>query len=287
MPDTVIDPNLSSPASPPASPPVAPPWYAGLNDDHVGVLQTRGIHDKPAHEAIANLIEGYRNAEKVIGIPHDQVVRYNPQDEAVTKAFNKRIGVPDTVEGYDLTGLKLTDGTDPDADFLGFIRETSLRNGIPAAAAKSIAADLIKYVDANNTQDTTVDQAKAQAERQALLDNWGQRTESNMFIARSAAEKLGIAPEAVTALENAAGYKATMEMFLKLGLQMGEDKFITNQNPAAPGVFSREGATARLTELQADTGWTTKLMAGDAVTLREFRALTEIVAGVTGSYKVA
>lgn len=281
----------ADPASPPAPAPAPAPvlaanWYDGLPDDQIGVLKNRGVDSDPK-KAVANLIEGYRNAEKLIGAPHDQLIRYDPTNADVMRTFNERIGVPKEAAGYDLSSIKNADGSDVDVSFLDMIRTAAHENSIPATAAASFAKAVLKFAGDSDSADSAEKVAAGQADRTALMTNWGQHAEANFFIAKQAAAKLGVDPKAVEALENQVGYKAVMEMFLKIGTAIGEDKFVANANSSAPGVYSREGAAARLNELQTDPNWGKRLMDGDANALREFRALTEIMSGVTGVYAAA
>jgi hypothetical protein len=69
-------------------------------------------------------------------------------------------------------------------------------------------------------------------------------------------------------------------MFRNIGTKIGESSFISNESGGGGGatVMTKDSAKARLDELKADKGWTTKLLAGDIATKREWENLTVLIA---------
>ncbi len=102
-----------------------------------------------------------------------------------------------------------------------------------------------------------------------------------MFVARQAAQALGIDPATVQTLENAIGYDKVMEMFRNVGARIGEDKYVQGggSNGQGGGAMTQGQAMARKTELMADKGWVSKYLAGDAAAQREMTALNTMIIG--------
>lgn len=245
----------------------------------LGTLKNKGWDQKPAIEVLRESLKSYGEIEKHLGIPREQLVRM-PKDAADKEgwqAFNKRIGVPDTAEGYDFSKVKFADGSDLDDSFAGTMRTIMHARGVPAANAADLVADIVKYMDQSDADEATQRAAKIAEGRDELARSWGAKMESNKFIASQAAQKLGLSEDFVTRIENEVGYKNTMEQFLKLGQMMGEDKFVANHEGPAKGVLTREQAQARLEELKRDASWVSKVNAGDHKANEEFSALTRIM----------
>jgi len=72
-----------------------------------------------------------------------------------------------------------------------------------------------------------------------------------------------------------------MEMFRKIGAGTSEDTFVEDGRLGSPATAAN--AQERLNELQNDSAWRTRLLAGDAAAKREFFALTEQIAGVVAA----
>jgi hypothetical protein len=174
--------------------------------------------------------------------------------------------------------VKFADGTELDDTFREKLRGIVATHKLPKEAAKGIATDLVKLIEEGETVDKTTYETTLNAEKEALKVNWGVHDYArNMIVAQNAAQKLGVDPEAVAALEKTVGYSKVMEMFRNIGMRMGEDRFVTNQGPGGTGAMSKEQAQARLVELRTDTAWLTRFSAGDVQANQEFNNLTEIV----------
>lgn len=279
MPDPVIPPAGDSPATPPAAPPPVAPWYQGADAETLGHIQNRGWQDKPANEVALAAITAHRQAEKFIGVPADHIARIptDPADEAGWTALWTKLGAPTDATKYDFTGVKMADGGDVGDDFRDFMRtKIAAATHMPAAMATQVAQAITAYVESKVTASSAESTAARVESEKALAQNWGANAEANKFVANQAIAKLGVSPELLAAMQGA-DYAGTMEHFRKIGTQIGEDKFISNQNPAIPGVMTREQAVARKAELMADTAWAARYMAGGAPENRELQALLTLI----------
>lgn len=264
--------------TPPAAAPPAP-WHAG-NAELTGYLQNRGWHEKPANEVAALAITAHREAEKFIGAPADKMIRLptNMADTAAMADVFKRLGMPAEPKDYDFANVKLAGDKSLDAKLDGALRTAAHAAQMPKDAATRFVAGLAKHLDAVESEALAERTAKLADEREVLRKSWGNHETANKLIAQNAAQTLGIKPEVVAALENAAGYAAVMQMFHLLGTKIGEDKYLGGGNPSGgPAITSREQAQSRLGELKSDTEWTKRYLNGDTVAAHEMSDLVKII----------
>lgn len=258
------------------------PWYQGvegIDAEMVGHLQNKGWDKLDAPKVAAQSLKAWKEAEKHIGLPADQIIRM-PKDPANDpdgmKAVWQRLGAPKEAKDYDFTSVKTTDGKAPDEKFVEALRKTAFDLNLPKDVATKFAASLVKFNEDNDKAQLADITAKISEEKTALEKNWGKNIAANTEIAKRAAAALGIKPEDVTALESVVGFSRVMEMFRTIGTKIGEDKFV-----AAPqsegGVMTREQAVARKAELQKDELWVGRYMKGGAAENREMSALIRII----------
>lgn len=270
------------------------PWYAKVDADFLknakfegpdamteykGYVANRGWDKLTPDQVALQAMQSHHAAEKVIGIPADQLLRM-PKDAADAEGwtrFNERVGVP--ADGkYDFTNVKLTGDKPLPAALTEALAPALQAARVGKDAAPEVAKAIAKYLDTQDTAAATDRTAALNAERESLKINWGSNVEANMLVAKQAATALGVDEKAVQALENTIGYAKVMEMFRNIGSKIGEDKFVTNQAPGGSGVMSAEQAVATLAAKQNDVSWVTKLGEGDATVLKEFHNLTTIIA---------
>jgi hypothetical protein len=260
-------------------------WHAGLDAETLGYAQNRGLTDKTPAEAFAAAAKAHREAEKFVGAPADQILRLpkDAADEAGYKALYSRLGVPDSADKYDLTAVKFSDGTDVDPAFSDFVKTTALARNLTQSQAQALAGDFVKFLEGNDQKEIAEAEAKIFGERALLDKEWGVNKEANLFIAKQAVQKLGINPEAVAALEGKVGYADVMKMFQKIGVAMGEDKFIANGNPKIGGSLTREQAVDQKAALMSDSAWVARYMNGDREANREMQSLLVLITGESGN----
>lgn len=252
----------------------AKPWYDGADAETIGYLQNRGLDKKDAKEVALASIKAHREAVSKLGVPPDQIVRLpkDANDVEGQKALYARLGKPDSPDKYD---LKAAEDGGASAEFVDFLRKTSDKLNLTADQARELAKDFIVYADGSTKGEEANETAALEQERADLRKEWGPNFNANLTIARMAAQKVGIPPEAVAAIEEAAGYKVVMTALQKIGMAIGEARFVTSETTG--NVMTREGAIARKAELMKDTEWTTKYLNGDANKVREMTDLNRII----------
>lgn len=268
-----------SPPAPPPAPPVTPPvakWHDSWEPDLRGHAENRGYLNRPVEEVALEFAKAHLAAERKMGVPMDQILRLPKADapaEEWSGVWNK-LGVPADAAGYEFEKLTVGDkAVDPAAaaTMAAFAKEAN----IPATAARQFAQSILKEAAKSNEGRSAVAQAALSEQKAELAKSWGARLEANKFIASQAAEKLGFSKEVIAALEGAAGYKATMEGLLKMGISMGEDRHV---GPGPGGVYSTEGAQTKLNTLMQDKIWMEKFSKRDAAAVAEWDALTRLIA---------
>ena len=109
-------------------------WWAGLDDDHKGFVQSKGWDKLDGPAAALELAKAYRGSERLRGglASGDTVALPKEGDAASAKAFWERVGTPKDAAGYVFDGLTRKDGTALDPAFVDKARAA-------AAAAKASA----------------------------------------------------------------------------------------------------------------------------------------------------
>lgn len=266
----------------------AKPWYDGKADaELVGHWDNKGWKkDDPATIAI-EASKAARELQKHFGVPAEQLIKLpkDAADEAGWKGVYARLGVPAEAKAYDLTGLKRADGSELDPALADALRASALAGRVPKDRVGEHVKPIIKALDDRVAADKAEFDAKLSTEKVALAKNWGTTPEKlenhqSMLLAKLGAQRLGITPEAVAALEKQVGYAAVMESMRKIGAGTSEDTFHEGGSKGGAGgaVMTKDGAIARLAERQADDAWRERLLAKDGPTVREWQNLTQLAA---------
>jgi hypothetical protein len=263
------------------------PWYngvPGVTPEVVGHWQSKGWDKKTPQEVAVEASKAWKEAERFVGAPASELLRIpkDQTDEAGWNAIYTRLGKPQDAKEYDFSNVKFSDGTPLDNGFSEFMRTQAFRLNLPKNTALELTNEFAKYLDNAETSEKNEAMAKLVEEKQKLSTNWGPNFEANKFIAGRAAAALGVSPETVSQLESVVGYAAIMDMFLKIGTKIGEDKFVTGGRESGNGVMTREQAIARKAELMADKVWVKGYLDKDAAKLREMTALNTMIVGTQG-----
>ncbi|SOT39792.1 hypothetical protein [Burkholderia cenocepacia] len=114
--------------------------------------------------------------------------------------------------------------------------------GIPAEAAKALAAKWNGYVGEQNTAAEAARLAKGEAELTTLKGEWGADYDKNVELGRQAMRKFGVSGEAIDKLAGVSGDAATIKVFAQIGASLSEGTL----NPGGAG-----GSGAALTNEDA------------------------------------
>jgi hypothetical protein len=258
------------------------PWYDGkLDQEHIGHLQMRGLHDKSVEEVALNLTKAHREAQVKLSTDPALLLRLPkaPDDAEGWKGVYTKLGVPADAKEYDFSALKNAKGEALDEDTVKFYRDQAVALHLTKQGAVDMAAADLKRAKEISDREAGEFAAKLTEEKKKLADNWKANFDGNMFVAKQGALKLGLTPEMVAGLEKVAGYSGIMEAMRQVGVLAGEHKFVQDPNKPAGGVMTKEEAIAKKAELMSNAVWTAKYTGGDKACLREMLALNTIISG--------
>lgn len=262
----------------------AKPWYDGLDGETIGHWDNKGWKKDDPKALVTELTKAWKGLEKHFGAPADQIIRLpkDTSDEAGWKAVRQRLGAPPEAKDYDLSGIKRADGSDLDAAFVDTMRASLHKAGVPKDAASEIVKAAIKPMDDAAAATLAARQAAAQAGRTDLQKEWGSNFEFNRLTAMQGAKRAAGSDEAgaklIDSMEQAIGYKATMEFFRKIGAGTSEDTFVESSSSGNPTTLN--GAKARIEELKSDPEWTARFLKGSKKEVDEMNNLMRLVVGV-------
>lgn len=256
----------------------AKPWYEGADAGLIAHLQTHGWDKKPEKEVALAAAQSHYAAQKIIGVPPDQLLRM-PKDANDADGWQKvyeKLGVP---KEYKFEGLKFADGTEPEKSYIDFIATTAKDLHLTQNAAQDLAQRLIKSMDAAVAEESAEETAAKQNDVNELKKSWGANWDANMFVAQRAAQSLGVTTEQLQAAQDTVGYPKVMEMFRNLASKIGEDSLVTQDGNAGGNVMTREQAVARRVVLLGDKAWAERYTAGGKKELAEMMAVNTIISG--------
>lgn len=263
----------------------AAPWYTGADADLIGHIQNRGLHEKTPAEAALEFAKAHREAEKHIGVPADQLLRM-PKDANDADGWGKvydRLGVPKEAKDYDFAGVKTAAGTELGDDFAELLRGAGAKYHLTKDQVSGLARDLLEYGEKNETTGTAVDQAGVQQQQEGLKKDWATNYDANKFIAQQGAKALGVSNEEFAKMFETDGGARMLQMFHKVGVMAGEDKFITNGNNSGGkgGALTKEQAISTKNDLMQDFVFRSKFLLGDREAVNQMKSLDVIIAGET------
>lgn len=255
-------PAAGTPASgTPASGTPAATWFDGYDADTKGWVANRGYDKLEAPAALSEAIKGFRNAEKFIGVPVEQVLKL-PGKDAKPEDFNAvydKLGRPADPAKYEVDF-----GQAADTKFVDFSKGLFHKIGLNNEQAKVAAAGLSEFTKtAIEGQIAAYGQKLAQQEVE-LKGKWGTGYDQNVGVAKQAIGALGINKEQIDSLEQTMGFSGVMELFHTIGSKVGESPFHGQGESGGFGALSKEAAQSEIGRLKGDVEFTKKIVAGDA-----------------------
>lgn len=256
-------------------------WYGTPDTETLGYIQSRGLDKMKPEEAAMASIKAHREAEKLIGVPPDQLLRF-PKDMSDVEGWNKihaKLGVPADQKEYDFSTVKNKAGETLNEDVANTMRGLVAELKIPKATASILVQKIVDLAD-KSSEESMAKFSGELAQEQAKLDaNWGSNKVANQTVADNAMRALGVTDEQKDALKGSMGYAATMELFRNIGARMGEGNFIEGGKDTKGPAMTVEAAQYRLDQLQNDAEWFKRYQAGGVLENKEFNDLTAMAAG--------
>jgi hypothetical protein len=277
---SAIDNNGAPPAAPAAAPANNDVWYSKLENQDVRTwAEAKGFKDPlAAVESAYNLekLVGFDKAGRTIVIPDE-----NATPEQV-KAFQQKIGVPETAAGYT---LPVPDGADP--AFASEAAQWFHKHGVPAKAAEGIVAEWNAKMAATQEQADKQFEIQSNQEYESWASEQGAALNQNTELARRAAAQFipakdaGERTELISKIEQAIGTRNFMKMMASIGAGLGEGKM--HQGGEGGLVLTPAQAQQRIKELGSNKEWTSAYLSGDKTKLAEMEALSKLASGVASN----
>lgn len=273
------------------------PWHQGVLDaDVLGHAQNKGwlpaeVKDVPG--ALAKAVKAHMEAQKLIGVPADRVLRLPEASAqpAELDAFWQRLGAPKEAKDLDWSGVKNAAGEPIDPKLAEKLTATALASRAPKDVALALSRDVVKYLDDMAAEAKTITSAKITEEKAWLDKNWpAANREANLFVAKQALQKIGAAagltPEetgtAWDALSKVGGIGAgrAMEMLRTIGMRMGEGKFVSMSDGRGGDMpMTREAARDEIKMLMKDEAFQKRRQEGGVAENTRWKGLFKIANG--------
>lgn len=202
------------------------PFYSGFEDEAVRTwAEGKGLKDAES------AVKSYMNAEKLIGVPADQMLRLPKEgDFEGQAAFYAKLGKPAEASAYELA---LPEGVEKTAEieaFQGHMKELFHKANLTPEQVKVLAEGYNAF-GAQESEDLTADyETSVQAQTLALQNKWGNGYDRMMRMGERATETLGFTTEIIDGIESAVGYEKTIELMAGLGKRMLEDNFVSGDS---------------------------------------------------------
>jgi hypothetical protein len=254
------------PTSPVKTDNSAPSWLSGADDVTVGYVKNKGWEDPK------QVLEGYRNLEKLLGADKANNAIVIPKPDADTKEWDavyNRLGRPEKPEGYKINVPENTD--------TAFAKESAIKFhelGLTQKQGEQLAAWYNDRINQSSVQLQQQISQRFQAENEAIRSEWGMAYDKNLSAAQTAVRGLGLNAETIENISNSIGHKATMELFYKIGSKLSEDNFVTgDKSQSFSSVMTPGQAKAEIQSKINDQNFITRYRNGDAEARQEMERL--------------
>lgn len=249
--------------------PAAPeaPWFGNVSEDLKGYIENK------QWSGPEDVITGYRNLEKLTGVPADRMLKLPGEgaEQAEWDSVWSRLGRPDKPEGY---GFEAKEGQD--AALLEWAQTAFHELGLPKATA---AALMQKYEELGTSilqNEETAYQERTAKEATDLKKEWGAAFEQNAGVAKSAAVRLGIDGATIDKLERVLGFSGTMKLFHDIGSRTGEGDFVgSGSGGNHTGIMTPSAARNRIAALRNDPAFVQRYTSHETGAMEEMKRLHE------------
>lgn len=270
------------------------PWYGDKVDQvTIGFWQNKGIDANDPVAVATKLTEFYRNSEKFVGAPPEEMIRIPKANaaEADIRAYWGKIGVPAEAKDYDLSTVKRSDGKELDPSFSDAFRSAAHSARVPKDQAAGMMTALVKQMEAVDATKAAEKTSYVKTQQEELDRNWGTSKAINLARAEEALQHLGKAagmtPEqaknAWDALTIVGGINASHALEMLRVVSMGGGRSTEpsgligqDQTQLNNGIMSVEQAIAKIESLKMDKDWYGRLSRGGAAEKKEWTDLHKI-----------
>jgi hypothetical protein len=255
----------------PAAEPSAWDWSKapGVDPDSLGYVQSKGW------KTVGDLVGSYRNAEKALGVPADQIIKLpKERTDATMGEIYDKLGRPKDASGYT---IKVPEqGGDPEfaKQAATWFHETGLNQGQVEKLTGKWNEHIASVMQTQQAQIAERDTAQiAEIKR-----DWGPQEQANLALVDRAAKAFGMGEEEVTALRQAMGPGKALKFLHSIGSKLGVDDTFVNGDgtPNGFGGMTPEQAKSQITELRKDNGFLQRFSNGDTEARKQMSHLHRV-----------
>jgi hypothetical protein len=186
---------------------------------------------------LPSLLKSYSHAQKMLGGKANAV--QIPGEDATPEErteFFKKLGVPEDVKDYTIKPANLPEGMDWDTDAIAKFNAVAHANGVTPKAMEQIVSAYAEYQAAEMEKAAVASKAANDANRKALADEWGSKYDSNLALAKRAAQSVG-------ADLNSPGFgdPQVVKAFQRLAAHISDDRLVTADAPATSMIGKAKG----------------------------------------------
>jgi hypothetical protein len=277
-------PNGGAPAAQPGAQQPAAPWYGDIPD-----VELKGWTETKAPKAALDALKGWRDSEKLLGVPKDQLLRLpsptadqKTRDEAMGNIW-KALGRPDAPEGYQIPSIE---GDEDSAKFTAAMKPILHGIGLTQPQALQLKTAWDGYIKSQVEEQDRVQAQQEQVDVQNLHKEWpGEVFTQREEMARRAVQQFvnpmvgnpGEAAELLGQLEDAIGTSKFLKLFSNIGEKLSEGRFIGGERPSTFGMTPAQ-AHNRIVEMRSDRATAEKMMIKGSTEFQEFERLSQIAA---------
>lgn len=228
-------------------------WTSGMDEATRGYVQTKGF------KGVGEVVESYKNFEKMHGVPQDRLIKIPEKLEGDdARSVFQRLGMPKDAKDYNVKIPKEM-GDEAAAQK---IRDFAFKNNMTNRQVEALVENEVADWTARNASQTQAAELANKNAQDNLKKEWGAAFEQNKNIADQGAISIGMSNEQVQALGAALGPDGALKLLHKIATATGESPYVSGQNPGA-GVNTPASANAKITELMQDIAFGNRLSNGD------------------------
>lgn len=204
-------------------------WYTGDNEATISLINNKKWDSA---DAMAN---SYSNLEKMTGDP-SKIVRlpdFDNRDEVSN--FYKKLGRPETTEGY-----KLEQGDNDDEEATGLFKQIAYKNGLSTRQAEGVYEQFNTGVNALNEKQAKQQEDNINKNLTELKENWGDKYDEKMDKAKAGFKAVGLEESKVEGIAGILGLEDTIKLFSGIGKGVSEPSFVEGGGTATSGSIKEQ-----------------------------------------------
>jgi hypothetical protein len=216
-----------------------------MDGDALGFVENKGW------KAPGEMLASYRTLEGLRGVPEDQLVRIptDPENAEQVNEYHRRLGRPDTAEGYKLPKVEVAEGAvNLEPDF----RAWAHKHGLSQSQAEGLFGEYTAKSEAIAAEIAAAREQQVQIADFELKREWGAEYEANMAHGKRFASVFGLPEDWLARIEDVSGYKGLLQGAAKIGRAIAEHKFADGDEPGAgdqPFGLTPDAAKTQIAEL--------------------------------------